>query len=433
MVNKIKQQLTIVFALCLTTSLFSQNLSDKFPLKWKTKVGFVNYRSNIQFVNGSIFVPSNGLSRESIDDKLDGVHQIDPKTGKIIHTFSLPYLGDNNVAAFCISGDKLFFGTDNSTAVCFDLKTKEELWKISTIYDVESAPAAADFNQDGSVDFFFSVENYGFYTVDGKTGDFIWINDSISSHSGNVPGRLYDINNDGVLDIITAGRGAMNTNETAGFKMAHYGDYVLAFDGKTGEILWSNDSGAGIHTKPLIFKQNGEDKIAVLDAYGEFQVIDMNGITDYSTGYGYDQYSSPIFTSTNRLIVGTTSILLTPKAISYDSTYNRSYINPKLVDLKRIEIEGDIIATPVVADLYGTGKQQVINVTKNGQLFTMNTDGTNPKIYKLPGKGAEASLFVKDIDGDGKLELLLADLDGYLYCFGTNSKGKVEIEGFGVK
>lgn len=124
---------------------------------------------------------------------------------------------------------------------------------------------------------------------------------------------------------------------------------------------------------------------------------------------------------------------MTPKAILYDSTSNRSYINPELVDLKRIDIEGTICITPVVADIYGTGKQQVLNVSENGQLFIMNTDCTNPKIYKLPGKGAEASLFVKDIDGDGKLEILLADLDGYLYCFGTNSKGKVEIEGFGVK
>jgi outer membrane protein assembly factor BamB len=60
----------------------------------------------------------------------------------------------------------------------------------------------------------------------------------------------------------------------------------------------------------------------------------------------------------------------------------------------------------------------------------METNGKEIKKLKLPGKGAEASPFVGDVDGDGKLEILIADLDGNLYCFDTGSKGKVEVGGF---
>jgi hypothetical protein len=50
-------------------------------------------------------------------------------------------------------------------------------------------------------------------------------------------------------------------------------------------------------------------------------------------------------------------------------------------------------------------------------------------VYKLPA-GCEASLLVVDVDGDGKLEILVADLQGYLTCYSTNSKGKVDVSGF---
>lgn len=50
----------------------------------------------------------------------------------------------------------------------------------------------------------------------------------------------------------------------------------------------------------------------------------------------------------------------------------------------------------------------------------------NKKATLSLAAGVEAPIFVKDIDGDGKLELIVACLDGYIYCFDTQSKGKVD-------
>jgi uncharacterized protein (DUF2141 family) len=77
----------------------------------------------------------------------------------------------------------------------------------------------------------------------------------------------------------------------------------------------------------------------------------------------------------------------------------------------------------------GRGVCQVLEPTEDGYISMIDENGKNPKVYKLPA-GCEASLLVVDVDGDGKLEILVADLQGYLTCYSTNSKGKVDVSGF---
>jgi hypothetical protein len=83
----------------------------------------------------------------------------------------------------------------------------------------------------------------------------------------------------------------------------------------------------------------------------------------------------------------------------------------------------------MIADVLGKGYPQLIGVTEMGDLFLAKTDGTEIQQLKF-NVGAEASVFIKDIDQDGKLEILIASLDGYLYCYKTNSTGKVEVGSF---
>ena len=414
----------------MLTCLAQKPMTSQFPLQWKTQIGVTTYRTNMLFHKGLIYIGSNGISRDNRNDKLDGVYAIDPKTGAVKATYKVPFAGDDDVTGISIADNKLFFGTDNYYFFCFDLASGQELWKYPLPYDVESTPATEDFNGDGVKDVSFSVEGYGFYALNGLDGSAIWQQDSISSHNGNVPSLLIDVNGDGVKDIVSAGRGSANSDEIDGFKMAHYGDYHFALNGKTGRLLWLRETGAGVHTAPFAFTENGQQRIVLLDCYGELQVVDLMGNLLSRTGLGYGWFSSPVMTRDQHLLVGRYSMLYNDAVLESTEEYPVPYPGEKAT-VKSVPMEDQTISsTTMVADVLGKGSMQGIGVTEQGLLFVMKTDGTELMKLKLPGKGAEASVYVADTDGDGKLEILVADLDGFLYCFSTNSKGKVELGGF---
>lgn len=413
--------LTILFAV---NSLFAQqNITKLFPLEWKAEIGVTTYRTNMIFHDGSIYIASNGKDRNLTNDEKDGVYKIDAKTGTITHQFKIEYAGDNDITGISIADNKLFFGSDNYTFFCFDLKTSKEVWKIATPYDVESAPVNEDFNQDGTQDVFFTVENNGFYALNGIDGSIIWQRDSVSAHRGNPKALLVDINNDGIKDIVSSMSGTPMSDKIDGFKMAHYGDYHWALDGKTGATLWAIPSGAGIHNSPYLYDYNGQKRLALIDCYGQFHTADLNGTILSFGEFGYGYFCSPVMSNDKHLILGDYSILYDDEHLVFDSISGVHYLSNSTSN--SLKLEGRLSATTILADVLGLGYQQAIGVTEEGILFIMKTDGTPLKTLKI-NKGAEASVFVQDIDGDGKLEILVSELDGKLYCYGTQSKGKIE-------
>lgn len=423
--NSMESGLKILAMLLFSGSLIAQQPIEKgFKLNWKVPVGITTYRTNMIFYKGSIFIGTNGKERNSLTDAQDGVYQLDAKSGKIQHHFQTPFMGDNDVTGIAIADNKLFFGTDNFTFFCYDLTTKKELWKRRTPYDVESAPVTEDFNQDGMKDVFFTVEGNGFYALSGLDGSTLWQKDSVNSNAGNAAPLLVDINNDGVKDIVSSMRGKPSSSEIDGFKMRHYGDYHWALDGKTGETLWLVESGAGIHNSPFSFEVKGEKRIALLDCYGEFKVVDLAGHILSTTNFGYGYFNSPVITQDQHLVIGNYAVEYKDEFISVEEESGIPYLNGN-AQSNGVKIDGNVSATTMIADVLGKGSQQAIGVSENGILFITQTDGIELKKYLLH-KGAEASVFIQDIDNDGFLELLVAELDGNLYCYKTKSKGKVE-------
>ncbi len=412
-----------------TVSFSQKELKSVFPEMWKTKIGVSTYRTNTVFHEGKIFVGSNGLDRNFQKDSLDGVYEINAKSGKIIHHYACKFNGDNDVNGVAIGDGKLFFGNDNYYFFCFDIKTKEELWKFRTPFDVESCPQLADLNGDKVLDAAFNVEGFGFYAVNGLNGELLWKNDFIQSHSGNSSPLKYDINDDGVMDFLSSGRGnvndSINENDPLlfNFKMAHYGDYNFALNGKNGNFLWISPTGAGVHASPFIYQNGKKTEFIFLDCYGEVSVIDKSGKRLKSIGLGYDQYSSPSVTKDKHFVYTNNSIEFEDKFLIYDTTYKTNNINKNATYLTN-EVEGKISSSTMIADVLGLGNEQLIGVTESGTVFISKSNGEKIENFSIP-KGAEASIFIADIDGDGFLEILIADLNGFLTCYKTKSKGKV--------
>jgi len=258
--------------------------------------------------------------------------------------------------------------------------------------------------------------------LNGIDGSVIWHHDSIQSHQGNVAPLLVDCNGDGVMDVVTGANGTPYTTATAGWKMAHYGDYHIALDGRDGNTLWYSATGAGIHPSPFLFQnEKGEDLICGLDAYGEFQILNLKGEFQLKVGFGFDHYMSPVVYK-NTLILGDYIVDISEQYYNWSKDSSYRYLHKDAPE-HRSEIIGRVRATTMVADVLDLGSQQFISVSESGNMIIRSDKGKILKNISFP-KGAEAYVMIKDIDGDGLLELLIASLDGYLYCYDTKSKGE---------
>ena len=411
-----------LLALICANSYAQKELKSVFAEKWKVKIGVSTYRTNMVFHQGKIFIGSNGEDRNFKNDKLDGVYEIDAKTGKILHHYEIPFSGDNDVNGVAIGDGKLFFGTDNYYFFCYDLKTKEEFWKFHTPYDVEGCPLLAYLNDDKILDVAFNVEGSSFFALNGQTGELLWENKEIEAHNGNSAPLKFDVNGDGTMDFITSGRGNANSDEIDGFKMAHYGDYNLAIDGKTGKTLWAVPTGAGVHASPFIYQNGATTEFLFLDSYGQLSSINKKGELVRQVNFGYDNFSSPSLTKDKHLVVGRGALEFDDKMFEKDveTGVMRSKNDAKYISN---EVDGRISATTMIADVLARNSDQLIGVTEDGIVFISKTTGEKIENFKIPA-GAEASLFIEDIDGDKFLEILISDLVGNLTCYKTKSKSK---------
>ncbi|MES2590017.1 MAG: PQQ-binding-like beta-propeller repeat protein [Bacteroidota bacterium] len=411
-----------ILALVSVNTIAQRELKSIFPQKWNVKIGVSTYRTNMVLHDGKIFIGSNGEDRNFKNDALDGVYEIDAKTGKILHHYEIPFSGDNDVNGVAIGDGKLFFGTDNYYFFCFDIKSKQELWKFHTPYDVESCPQLAYLNDDKSLDVAFNVEGNNFYALNGVTGELLWESKEISSNSGNASPLKYDINSDGVMDFITSGRGESMSDEIDGYKMDHYGDYNFAIDGKTGKVLWKSPTGSGVHSSPFLYQNGAKTQFLFLSSYGELSAVDKKGNLFCRIFVSSDNFSSPSVTKDKHLVIGRGSQEFDDKQFYYDTTAKYNYIKNESKFVTH-EVGERLSATTMIADVLAKNSDQLIGVTEDGFVFISKTTGEKIENFKIPA-GAEASLFIEDIDGDKFLEILIADLAGNLTCYKTKSKAK---------
>jgi outer membrane protein assembly factor BamB len=76
-----------------------------------------------------------------------------------------------------------------------------------------------------------------------------------------------------------------------------------------------------------------------------------------------------------------------------------------------------VIASPVVADLAHGGRQQAIVAAATGDLWVLDLPDGKPRWHAKVGRDLiEADPVVADLNGDGILDILVADHDFHLYA-----------------
>lgn len=400
-----------------------------FTKKWSTYIGQTSYRHNILADKGQIYVGSNGKDRNLDDDPDDALVVLNAKSGQVVRKLYPDPAGDSDVNGVALQDGKVYFGTDNNRFYCYTT-TGQKLWEYATENNVEGCPALADLNADGKTDVVFAVENLGITALDGATGRELWkLHDPESDRGFMGSPAVYDITGDGTADVFIGGQGKPDDDIWANV----YGNYFWAIDGRIGKILWTAPTYSKIHGSPLVLTQPGTPPTIVFnECYGATHFLNTNGELMYYYSGAIGTFSTPTIGPDYRsYFVGNAWWRSQEDGVEYvrmDTTkYNTDREGDRSLEnqSQNSSISGfSTTSTGFAADVLGTGQLQVGYLTEDGLLLLLDLDGRVLHRLPLPA-GGEASITVADADGDGLLELLIADYDGNLTCYGTRSRGQV--------
>ncbi|WP_204882815.1 FG-GAP-like repeat-containing protein [Pseudoflavonifractor phocaeensis] len=263
--------------------------------------------------------------------------------------------------------------------------------------------------------------NYSQSTITGNAYNYGVFANSIA---------LGDLNGDNVPEIIVP-------NDTA-FIGAYYGDSSLVtasdlFEGRSwGKVAVYEDYDQEIscENEGWGYPVDGDETRAELyratfgHSAATYSDVDGDGVSEVVvTGLvfdrtGYNQSNDATLEDTRYMtafIFNQDRTRYVNEALGFDWTSAPRDLGRCLKSYDKVSLAGGVFSEPVCADLDGDGYQEILFNSYNGKLHCFNLDGTEHGQwpFTLPKSTSTAFEFAcppvcKDINGDGKLEVIVA-------------------------
>lgn len=406
--------------------------------RWNAPVGLTSWYSTILPIDGKIFVASQGHALGDDRDEADGVVLVDGASGQAELIFESPDAAPRDVTGLVATDGGLAVACRNGFV--YGIETSGKLrWKLHCGSRIVSPPLGFDANADGAVDVAVLTEA-GKVVAVSPGGRTIWTTPVDLPPRPNFETDLIPIDERGALRGILS-LGVLPPSGNEGILLTTWHGLVMSLQPRTGKPNWNLRVPHGVVGGPVLLppEGGGEPGAYVGDISGKvWSLLRSDKRTIATAVWSISQRTATNLLASLRSGVdasGTPALLAcTTDGLERMPHAPRSGLCLLTADGMRWRsaIDGVVRTAPAVADFNGDGVAETLVVSTlpaaggsmESLLTFVSADGFVLRRYSVAAS-VLASPVVSDVDGDGNLDVLIADRTGMLHCYTTEKFGLV--------
>lgn len=220
---------------------------------------------------------------------------------------------------------------------------------------------------------------------------------------------VLDVDGDTNLEVVTISYGGVLTE--VGMQNA----YVTCWDAATGAFKWGRQTYTGSVSSMAVEQIDGTSAWSVLVGQQNGMLLKLRGtdgalldeigtFSDYSwEGIDGVPVKLPMEGGTHDVFLGSDAGYLTRLANNLNVKWQQ-------------RMDCVFNSSPVLADINGDGQVEIIIADMSGAVYILNLEGGVLGAIFVHG-GVESTPIVIDYDGDGRLEIIIPTLLGYVECW----------------
>jgi outer membrane protein assembly factor BamB len=417
--------------------------------RWVAPVGLTAWFTTILPLDGQIYVASLGSRFDSSPDAADGVVRVDGATGSAELFFMPPaeHRGPRDVIGLAAGDNVLFVACYNGSVYCINAEGTV-LWHVHVGDPIIAAPLAADTRLDGTTDAIVVTRAGKVIALNGRQGKTIWVATiarpaagqsllgatlALGDVLGQTEPQLVVTLPPGQVEVLAlrSGRSLWRHDLAAGTVA---GVLCCAGPPDTGPPAYVGDRTASVwslvssarHLEAVRWQALGlrrdETLVAALRTLGlQRGPQRVSGANAQAAEFGIHDTGGP------------GSLLLACLTGDYGGRRGAVCALAPEGQRWRLPVDGAIWGTSAVADLNADGRAEIVVASVEprgddrmiGVVTVVSAAGHVVQRAEVDAP-IECSPVVADVDGDGRLEVLVADQSGRLHCFATEGYGPLE-------
>ena len=397
-------------------------------------VGLTAWFSTIIPLDGQIYVASLGTSFGDEHDTADGIVCVDGKSGQAKLLFQPTEGRVRDVLGIAAGDDCLFAACRNGFVYCVEPDGRLR-WKTGVGAPPIGPPLSIDLNQGGISDVITVTSQHKVVAISGRTGKTVWVSQT--------PERRNDSNTSESAVGATLAVGPVTERDQHELVVTTADGSIRVLATRTGRLHWEGTLNSGSLSGAIVCAEQTDDGPPAFVADRDTRIWSLvRSDRGLETVTSWDLLLRP----DEGLIAGlrtlTTeghlpTLIACPTGSYFSQSASVCALDPGVVRW-RYSPGGTIWATPALADINADGETELIITSIDakgpehavGVITVLSAHGHCLLRQVMPAP-IECSPVVADVDGDNRLEILVADRAGRLHCFATNCIGPVEWALFG--
>ncbi len=409
------------------------SIFKEFEQGWTIPGEVMSPSASIRVSNGHVWLPMPLRRRITRYDVARGreANLIEP--GKL-----------NRLGQLALDGNRAFFTDGYRTLFCYR-DSGEKVWEFTAQDTIYLAPIIGNFGANGEKQVAMVDALGEIIALDWATGSVKWKSEKNWTHE--VKGHIAVVASaDGQRqELLTHHIEQVGLNQEFGYSDCRWNTYLERYSSQntspTKKLLMgcdhqpsaliplSNGSGEdalSVSNQSLYLLGNGMIRIEPqLEYLAEHEIRQLQFDLASGTAYHLQQalrnedftfiqaqtFPQPLGEDGGTMDEGFNEFGEETPVEAFESEVHRYHI-------------GEVTAPPFIADILGKGSPQVGWVSEEGILLLLEGNGKIAGLYRLP-RGVKAMPWVGDADGDGNLDLLVADTVGSLLFLKGKKPGKV--------